>query len=292
MSTQRLFTSGGGSTSGLTAAQVSAKIAAEAQPVVRVYPDVATANADTANWPFPVPAGRTYITSLADGTPLWAQAGTSTFVQLAANEDIGRGNALPDPATTTFDGFIIESTLDAVGEPDGLYHLRAGSWIRETGTSGATTSDIGIGNTLPDPATTTFKAFIVQSTLDAVGEPDGLYHLRSGGWIRETGTSGSISSEIGTGNTLPDPAVTTFKVFIVQSTLDPVGEPDGLYHLRSGSWVRDAGTSGSAAEIGTGSALPDATTSTYGLFVVSNSLDPVGEPDGAYVKYLGSWVRV
>ena len=96
---------------------------------------------------------------------------------------------------------------------------------------------------------------------------------------------------IGRGTALDDPATTTYDAFIVENTVDPAGVPDGLYPLRLGTWVRDAGTSGSVTEVGTGTALPDALTSTFSLFVIAGSADLIGEPDGAYYKYLGNWVR-
>lgn len=97
-------------------------------------------------------------------------------------DTIGRGNALPDPATTTFDAFIVENTLDATGEPDGLYHLRVGNWVRDAGAGGAV--EIGTGTALPDPLTSPYAAFIVTSSAAPLLEPDGFYYLLASSWVR------------------------------------------------------------------------------------------------------------
>jgi Co/Zn/Cd efflux system component len=102
--------------------------------------------------------------------------------------------------------------------------------------------------------------------------------------------SKATGADIGTGTALPDPALTTFKAFIVASSAAPLLEPDGLYHLRLGNWVRDAGAGG-AVEIGTGTALPDPLTSPYAAFIVASSAAPLLEPDGFYYLLAGSWVR-
>ena len=101
------------------------------------------------------------------------------------SSSIGRGTALPDPVTGGFDAFIVEATLDATGEPDGLYHMRQGNWVRETGTGSLTTSQqVGTGTSLPaDPSTSPFLVFIVENTLDPIGEPNGLYFSAFGSWI-------------------------------------------------------------------------------------------------------------
>jgi hypothetical protein len=100
----------------------------------------------------------------------------------------------------------------------------------------------------------------------------------------------ATAEDIGRGAALPDPAVSVFDAFIIEASANPTGEPDGLYHRRLGSWVRDAG-GGGASEIGSGTALPDPLTTTLTVFVVANSLNPTGEPDGLYYRTLGSWVQ-
>lgn len=44
----------------------------------------------------------------------------------AAEEEIGRGTALPDPGTSTFDAFIVTGSA---GEPDGLWFRYSNNWI-------------------------------------------------------------------------------------------------------------------------------------------------------------------
>lgn len=98
-----------------------------------------------------------------------------------AVEDVGRGPALPAAATTTFDAFIIENTLDPTGEPDGIWYRTNGNWILggSTGTAGVAT-----GTTLPPAATAVDPVFIIENSADPVGEPDGLWFVYLGNWVQ------------------------------------------------------------------------------------------------------------
>jgi hypothetical protein len=101
---------------------------------------------------------------------------------LGGSEDVGRGNALPNATTTLLDAFIVENTADPVGEPNGLWFRTAGNWVLSQG--GVSTGSVGTGTALPVPTASTSRVFVVENSVDPIGEPDGLWFLIDGGWVQ------------------------------------------------------------------------------------------------------------
>ncbi len=95
---------------------------------------------------------------------------------------IGRGPALPDSLTGGYDQFIVETSADPTGEPDGFYYTYLGTWVRDGG--GNSTAGTAIGTTLPDASSTAVEVFVVQSSAAPATEPDGLYYRYLGSWVR------------------------------------------------------------------------------------------------------------
>ncbi len=94
--------------------------------------------------------------------------------------------------------------------------------------------------------------------------------------------------DVGRGSALPAASATEYDVFVIENTADPAGEPDGAWYRTNGNWVLIDGLTTSG--VGTASALPSAASTPNRVFVIENSADPAGEPDGLWFAIDNNWV--